>query len=58
MVKYKELVERLREEKNHEAADAIENLLNDIESRKVISEGLMYLNNELALSRGGSHEDS
>lgn len=48
MGKYKVLVERLREEKNNEAADAIENLLADIERRKTIDEGLMYLNDELA----------
>ena len=54
---YKELVERLRmtqpmyQEKRPiewEAADAIENLLNDIYSRKAVAEGLMYLNGQLA----------
>lgn len=54
---YKELVERLRVGANinvlnlddvSEAADAIENLLNDIHARKAVAEGLMYLNGELA----------
>lgn len=54
---YKELVERLRMAKpmyqekrpiEWEAADAIENLLNDIYSRKAVAEGLMYLNGQLA----------
>lgn len=52
---YKELVKRLRDESNcnvlddvDAAADAIENLLNDIECRKTIAAGLVYLNNELA----------
>ena len=54
---YKELVERLRtaqpvyQEKRPvewEAADAIENLLNDINARKAVAEGLMYLNGQLA----------
>ena len=48
MSKYKILVEQLREERLHEAADAIENLLRDIECRKGIAEGLVYLNHELA----------
>ena len=48
MEKYKILVEQLREDNNHEAADAIECLLKDIEHRKSISEGLVYLNDELA----------
>ena len=54
---YKELVERLREGAHgnvldfddvREAADAIENLLNDTHARKAVAEGLMYLNGELA----------
>ena len=54
---YKELVERLRmaergyDEKQPiewKAADAIENLLNDINARKAVAEGLMYLNGQLA----------
>lgn len=48
MSHYKLLVEQLREEKRHEAADAIENLLRDIECRKTIAAGLVYLNGELA----------
>lgn len=48
MDKYKMLVERLREERDHEAADAIENLLNDIDCRMTIAAGLVYLNGELA----------
>ena len=53
---YKELVERLRMVHRvengrlieWEAADAIENLLNDINARKAVAEGLMYLNGQLA----------
>ena len=54
---YKELVERLRMARymdqeakpiEWEAADAIENLLYDIHSRKTVIEGLRYLNGELA----------
>ena len=53
---YKELVERLRMVHRvedgrlieWEAADAIENLMNDIHARKAVAEGLMYLNGELA----------
>ena len=54
---YKKLVERLREGANSnvfdlddvsEAADAIETLLRDIECRKIIASGLVYLNEKLA----------
>lgn len=57
MVDYKKLAERLRKGTHgsvldfddvREAADAIENLLNDIHARKAVAEGLMYLNGELA----------
>lgn len=61
MKDYKELVERLRINakwaEGHEweiprdlvaAADAIENLMADVECRKTIAAGLVYLNNELA----------
>ena len=48
MKDYKMLVEQLREERQHEAADAIENLLADVECRKTIIAGLVYLNNELS----------
>lgn len=42
------LIEQLRDENNHEVADAIENLLADIEYRKTVAAGLVYLNDELA----------
>lgn len=48
---YKELVERLRNDESFsldEVADAIENLLVDIEHRKTVAEGLVYLNDQLA----------
>lgn len=57
MSDYKRLVKQLRKELplHHEnqnveleAADAIENLLNDINARKAVAEGLMYLNGQLA----------
>ena len=48
MDKYKVLVEQLREDNKHEAADAIENLMADVENRKKIAEGLVFLNDELA----------
>jgi len=48
MEKYKILVDRLRDANDHEAADAIENLLVDIEHRKTVAEGLVYLNDQLA----------
>lgn len=48
MTDYKELVDRLRQELDYEAADAIEALLADIECRKNIAQGLVFLNNELS----------
>ena len=51
MKDYKELVKRIRDGgyySDDEVMDAIENLLNDIECRKTIAAGLVYLNNELA----------
>lgn len=59
MSDYKVLVNRLRmvvpgyDEKRPiewEAADAIENLTNDINARKAVAEGLMYLNGQFAKS--------
>ena len=56
---YKGLVNRLRMAAPHcdenrpiewEAADAIENLTNDIHARKAVAEGLMYLNGQFAKS--------
>ena len=66
MTDYKELVERLRmivpgydgkRPIEWEAADAIENLLNDIHARKAVAEGLMYLNGQLALAAAEKSED-
>jgi len=53
MKDYKELVKRMREDDCSaltldEIADAIENLMADVECRKTIAAGLVYLNNELA----------
>ena len=48
MKDYKMLVEQLRDERQHEAADAIENLLADVECRRTIAAGLVYLNNEMS----------
>ena len=53
---YKELVKRLRMVHRvedgrlieWEAADAIENLMNENNARKAVCEGLMYLNGQLA----------
>lgn len=50
---YKELVKRLREGDFStftldEITDAIESLLADIEHRKTVAEGLVYLNDQLA----------
>lgn len=40
-----------------QAADAIENLLNDIHARKAVAEGLMYLNGQLSLAAAEKAED-
>ena len=64
---YKELVERLRKTApgydtkrpiEWEAADAIENLLNDIHARKTVAEGLMYLNGYLAQANAEKAEQN
>lgn len=63
---YKGLVERLRMAQpmnqverpiEWEAADAIENLLNDIHARKAVAEGLMYLNGQLSQAAAEKAED-
>lgn len=57
MKDYKMLVEQLRDERQHEAADAIENLLMDIECRRTIAAGLVYLNSELSKASAKKAEE-